>query len=195
MEKILRSFSPFVFLEAKIHGMVALLGAIGLGLALIALPLISGAGDSSDTARDEVMRALAADINSCVGKSLGSATVIVDGRPYTGAVPEGAVPIMVLALPNPAARGQEAADPILVSYYRSGEEVLRQEIDPTRAADDTRNQARRIAAGIGDLALSQILSKGQLMTASGVAALTPRTTRAIETAASSTAISHLPTAR
>lgn len=192
MEKILRSVSPFVFFEAKVHAMVALLGAAGLGLALIALPLLSGAGDGSDTARDEVMSALAADMQSCVGKNLGAATVIVDGRPYAGSMPAGAVPIMVLALPNSTKGAEGTADPILVSYYRSGEEVLRQEIDPARVAGDERNKARRIAAGIGDLALSQILSKGQLMSASGPFAPNAKANSAIETAASSTAISHLP---
>lgn len=195
MEKILRSFSPFVFFEAKVHAMVALLGAAGLGLALIAAPLMSGTNDSSDTARDEVLRSLVSDMNSCVGKNLGSSTVIVDGRPFTGALPDGAVPIMVLAFSKPGADGQNGGEPVLVSYYRSGDEVLRQEIDPARPAADERNKAKRVASGIGDLALSQILSKGQLMSAAGIASYPAKGNRAIETAASSTAISQIPAPR
>lgn len=193
MEKIIRSFSPFVFFEAKVHAIVALLGAAGLGLALIAAPLMSGTGDSSDPARDEVTRALANDMNSCIGKNLGSPTVLVDGRPFTGALPDGAVPIMVLALSKPGTDGRN--EPVLVSYYRSGDEVMRQEIDPARPVDDERNKAKRVASGIGDLALSQILSRGQLMSAAGIASYQAKGNPAFETAASSTAISQIPAAR
>lgn len=137
-----------------------------------------------------VLDYLATDMRRSLAAASGTNSVIFDGVTYTNTVPAGSLPVLTAILPNywnetatpPAPRAPKVkkgkvnygSAPVRVTYFSTGTELFRMELDPDLPAGDPRNLPRAIARDVGDFGGGLLLPAGTATIATARVTFAPK---------------------